>query len=80
MQGVVRSQPVVWPQKYPEVTEPVSSSFPTTCALVATSGSWLPVSLNSRLACVVAGKVNSAMPARVVSVSLTPTPSPRVTA
>jgi hypothetical protein len=60
------------------VTEPVSSSSPTTCALVAASGSWLPVSLNSRLACVLAGNVNWAIPARVASVSRTPTPLPSV--
>jgi hypothetical protein len=67
-------------QKCPAVTEPVTSLLPTICALVPSTWSALLDSLSSRLAWVLAGKLNVPMPARVASVSLTVTPLPRVLA
>ena len=62
------------PQKCPLVTWPDTSVLLTTLNVVLVSPLALPVSLKIRLACVVDGKVNRAMPLRVVVVSSVLTP------
>lgn len=57
------------PQKWPVVTDPTTSVLLTTVTLVPLTGVWLPASLISRLACLVAGKVNRPIPDRVIAVS-----------
>ncbi len=67
-------------QKWPEVIQPRISVSLTLVKLDASVRVPAEFSLNNRLACPVAGKVNRAIPVRAVVVSSVLTPLPRVTA
>jgi hypothetical protein len=56
-------------QNAPVLTEPRTSVLLTTWKLVALSGFWLPLSLKTRWALDVDGKLNLPIPVRVVAVS-----------
>ena len=58
-------------QKSPLVTEPSSSSAPTTCTDEVLTNDWLPLTLKRRLPSPPAGKVNRPIPVRVVAASCT---------